>query len=147
MTERKRGFKSIKGYTAVLPKRKTKGSAGYDISVPQRTVLPAGKLTVVGTGLKAYMLDDEYLAVHIRSSMAIKRDVIMVNGTGIIDSDYYNNADNDGHIQLPLLNLDTKDIVLEKGERVAQGIFMKYLLTDDDSSTDTRNGGIGSTGK
>ena len=128
-----RGFESIKGYTAVLPKRKTKGSAGYDISVPQRTVLPAGKLTVVGTGLKAYMLDDEYLAVHIRSSMAIK--------------DYYGNVDNDGHIQLPLLNLDTKDIILEKGERVAQGIFMKYLLTDDDNSTDTRNGGIGSTGK
>ena len=126
-----RGFESINGYTAVLPKRKTKGSAGYDISVPQRTVLPAGKLTVVGTGLKAYMLDDEYLAVHIRSSMAIKRDVIMVNATGIIDSDYYGN----------------KDIILEKGERVAQGIFCKYLLTDDDNTTDTRNGGIGSTGK
>ena len=147
MTERTRGFESIKGYTAVLPKRKTKGSAGYDISVPQRTLLPAGKLTVVGTGLKAYMMDDEYLAVHIRSSMAIKRDVITVNGTGIIDSDYYNNADNDGHIQLPLLNLDPKDIVLENGERVAQGIFMKYLLTDNDNSNDTRNGGIGSTGR
>ena len=79
--------------------------------------------------------------------MAIKRDVIMVNATGIIDSDYYGNVDNDGHIQLPLLNLDTKDIILEKGERVAQGIFMKRLLADDDNTTDTRNGGIGSTGK
>jgi len=83
---------------------------------------------------------------HIRSSMAIKRHLALVNSTGIIDSDYYNNEDNEGHIMIALLNYGKETVSLEKGERVAQGIFSKYLITNDDDATGIRTGGIGSTG-
>ena len=89
---------------------------------------------------------DEYLAIHIRSSMAIKRHLMLVNSTGIIDSDYYNNEENEGHILIALINMGKEEVQLEKGERVAQGIFSKYLIATDDDATGIRTGGIGSTG-
>jgi len=87
--------------------------------------------------------------VHIRSSMAIKKGIRLVNNVGIIDADYYNNPDNEGHIMLALVNTGLEPMVLKKGERVAQGIFYKYLTTDDDKETEkeNRSGGFGSTGK
>jgi dUTP pyrophosphatase len=95
------------------------------------------------------MQEDEFLGVHIRSSMAIKKGIRLVNNVGIIDADYYNNPDNEGHIMLALVNTGLEPIVLKKGERVAQGIFYKYLTTDDDKDTkkEDRSGGFGSTGK
>ena len=98
------------------------------------------------TVIKAFIAYDEYLAIHIRSSMAIKRHLALVNSTGIIYSDYYNNEDNEGHIMIALLNYGKEPVSLEKGERVAQGIFSKYLITNDDDATGIRTGGIGSTG-
>ena len=86
------------------------------------------------------------LPFDIRSSMAIKRHLALVNSTGIIDSDYYNNEENEGHIMIALLNYGKETVSLEKGERVAQGIFSKYLITNDDDATGIRTGGIGSTG-
>ena len=89
---------------------------------------------------------DEYLAIHVRSSIAIKRGLMLTNSTGIIDSDYYNNEDNEGHIMIAVYNITDAPVTLEKGERVAQGIFSKYLLTNDDDARGIRTGGIGSTG-
>ena len=108
-----------------------------------------GRMVMVPTGVKAYMQEDEFLGVHIRSSMAIKKGIRLVNNVGIIDADYYNNPDNEGHIMLALVNTGLEPIVLKKGERVAQGIFYKYLTTDDDKDTkkEDRSGGFGSTGK
>ena len=99
MQQRVRGFEWITGYVdSALPQRKTVASAGYDLAAAQDCMLEAGKVTLVPTGLKAYMPDDEYLAIHIRSSMAVKHKLSLINGQGIIDADYYNNQDNEGRI-------------------------------------------------
>ena len=93
-----RGFEKITKYAAVefsMPERKTQKSAGYDICLPEDIELLPGKLQLVPTGIKAYMQDDEYLGVHIRSSIAVKKHISLVNNQGIIDADYYNNADNE----------------------------------------------------
>ncbi len=147
---RKRGFEKINKYIKVdfpMPERKTKSSAGYDFCLPEEICLSPNKLAMVPTGIKAYMQEDEYLGIHIRSSIAIKKEVSLVNNEGIIDADYYNNVDNEGHIMLPLVNRGTEMLVLKKGERIAQGIFYNYLTADDDISETKaiRGGGFGST--
>lgn len=144
-----RGFEVITAYEDKdihLPTRKTTESAGYDLECAEAVTLAPGELKLIPTGIKAFMAYDEYLAIHIRSSMAIKRRLALVNSTGIIDSDYYNNEDNEGHIMIAVLNYGNEPVHLEKGERVAQGIFSKYLITNDDDATGVRTGGIGSTG-
>ena len=144
-----RGFEVVSAFEEQninLPTRKTTESAGYDIECAEAVTLEPNQVVLVPTGLKAFMAYDEYLAIHIRSSMAIKRKLALVNSTGILDSDYYNNEENEGHIMIALLNFGNEPVTLEKGERVAQGIFSKYLITNDDDSTGVRTGGIGSTG-
>ncbi|MDD3192139.1 MAG: dUTP diphosphatase, partial [Bacilli bacterium] len=101
----------------------------------------------VATYVKAYMQKEEHLQLHIRSSLALKRHLRLVNGVGIIDSDYYNNEDNEGHIFIALENCSDQTIIIEKGERFVQGIFLPYLVTDTDDVSRQRNGGLGSTGK
>ena len=147
-----RGFEKITKYADVdfpLPERKTELSAGYDFCLPEAVTLEPGKLTLAPTGVKAYMQAGEYLGMHIRSSIAVKKRIMLVNNVGIIDADYYNNADNEGHIMLALLNTGDAAVTLPKGERVAQGIFYNYLLADGDELAQkaVRGGGFGSTGK
>ena len=105
--------------------------------------IPAHSQKMISTGIKAYMQDDEFLGIHIRSSMAIKRHLRLVNNEGIVDADYYNNPDNEGHLMIALANDTDKDIVLQAHERIAQGIFYRYLTTDDDASKEksVRSGG------
>ena len=110
-------------------------------------VLAPHAVTVVPTGLKAYMGDDEYLSVFIRSSLAFKKGLMLANSTGIVDSDYYNNPDNEGHIMIAYYNTGDTPYTVEKGDRIGQGIFMKYLTVDEDAASGMRTGGIGSTGK
>ena len=147
-----RGFEKIAKYAAVdfpMPERKTQKSAGYDFCLPEDVVLEPGKLQLVPTGIKAYMQDGEYLGMHIRSSMAVKKRNMFVNNVGIIDADYYNNADNEGHMMLALLNTGSEALALPKGECVAQGIFYNYLVADGDADSEkaVRGGGFGSTSK
>lgn len=131
-----------------LPERKTKGSAGYDFFAPHDFLIPAGGTTdLIKMGIKAIMPKDMYLGIHIRSSMAAKHDIILVNLEPIIDSDYANNAENDGNIMLKFRNLGNKDYLVRRGDRICQGIFKKYYVTDDDSADNERVGGYGSTGK
>ena len=147
-----RGFEKVAKYADVdfpMPERKTELSAGYDFCLPEEVTLEPGKLQLVPTGVKAYMQPGEWLGMHIRSSMAVKKRLMLVNNVGIIDADYYNNPDNEGHIMLALLNMGQEKVVLPKGERVAQGIFYTYLTADGDEkvSKAVRGGGFGSTGK
>ena len=147
-----RGFEKITKYAEVdfpMPERKTELSAGYDFCLPEEVTLEPGKLQLVPTGVKAYMQPGEWLGMHIRSSMAVKKRLMLVNNVGIIDADYYNNPDNEGHIMLALLNMGENPVTLPKGERVAQGIFYNYLTADGDEkvSKAVRGGGFGSTGK
>ena len=147
-----RGFEKISKYAKInfpLPQRQTQASAGYDFYLPEEITLEPGQLTLVPTGVKAYMQPDEFLGMHIRSSMAVKRGLVLVNNVGIIDSDYYNNPDNEGHIMVALINSKEKALTLPAGERIAQGIFYKYLVADGDSqgAKAVRGGGFGSTSK
>ena len=132
-----------------LPIRKTKYSAGYDIEAAEDTIIPAYKLgikpTLVKTGVKALMQDDEVLLLYNRSSNPKKKNLILANGVGVIDKDYYGNPDNDGEIMFAFYNIGDEDITIKKGEAIGQGIFQKYLITDNDNSTGERIGGFGST--
>ncbi len=150
--DKKRGFEIAKGFEDAkinLPKRSTKNSAGYDIEAAEDTVIPSFKLglkpTFVKTGLKAYMESDEVLILANRSSNPGKKGLILANSIGVVDSDYYENPDNDGHIMFAFYNIKDEDIKIKKGERIGQGIFQKYLITDNDLAKGERTGGFGST--
>lgn len=101
--------------------------------------------TLVPTGVKVKLGEDYYLSVSARSSLPLKSLLIVANAPGIIDADYYNNEDNEGEIFIQLLNLSPFDIKIEKGERIAQGIILKYYRTDEERTTQERESGMGST--
>lgn len=150
--ERLRGFEIAKGFEEKqinLPVRKTKYSAGYDIEAAEDVVIPSFEKgmnpTLVKTGLKAYMQDDEVMLLYNRSSNPKKKGLIMANSVGVIDKDYYGNPDNDGHFMFAFYNVKGEDITIKKGEAIGQAIFQKYLTTDDDKSEGERIGGFGST--
>lgn len=131
----------------VIPSRATSGSAGYDFVTPVDIRIPArGTSEMISFGIKARMPKNEYLALFIRSSLAIKHGIGLANCTGIIDSDYYNNIDNEGAIMEKFINYSDSDIIIPAGTRVMQGIFMKYETVENDNVTTTRIGGVGSTG-
>lgn len=103
------------------------------------------KPTLVPTGIKCEMPEDMYLELSVRSSCPLKHWLILANGIGVIDADYYNNPDNEGHIFFQIINLSPFDILLKKGDAIGQGILKKYYLTDDDVAQGERTGGFGST--
>lgn len=146
-----RGFNKAKGYELIdfeLPKRGTKFSAGYDFAIIEDLEIKPGEIALGVTGVKAYMMDDEVLQLYPRSSLPRRHHLTIPNNVGIIDKDYYGNPDNDGAIFVSLWNFGNETVFLKKGERVAQGIFMKYLVSPDEVVVlQTRNGGFGSTGK
>ncbi|MBQ2917346.1 MAG: dUTP diphosphatase [Clostridia bacterium] len=150
--DKKRGFEIAKGFENAginLPVRSTKNSAGYDIEAAEDVIIPAFKAgqkpVLVKTGLKAYMQSDEVLILANRSSNPGKKGLILANSIGVVDSDYYGNPDNDGHIMFAFFNFKAEDIEIKKGERIGQGMFQKYLVTDNDISGGERTGGFGST--
>ena len=103
------------------------------------------KPTLVPTGIKCEMPEDMYLELSVRSSCPLKHWLILANGVGVIDADYYNNPDNEGHIFFQIINLSPFDIILHKGDTIGQGIFHKYYTVDDDVADGERTGGFGST--
>ena len=152
--ERKRGFEVAKGFensNINLPVRKTRFSAGYDIEAAEDTTIPSFKKgikpTLIKTGLKAYMEQDEVLILANRSSNPGKKGLILANSIGVIDSDYYGNPENDGHIMFAFYNIKEEDIEIKKGDAIGQAIFQKFLTTDNDVSSGEWIGGFGSTSK
>jgi dUTP pyrophosphatase len=131
----------------ILPKRSTLNSAGYDFYSVISFTLSPGERRVIPTGIKVSMNSNEFLSIYIRSSLGFKWNIRMCNQVGIIDADYYNNSENEGHIFVCLMNEGNKVLEIKKGDRIVQGIFMPFLITDDDKTTDIRMGGIGSTNK
>ena len=158
-----------------MPVRKTAHSAGYDFEavkdiliepyqhlssiimnssayepktlseISNITKLNMAKPTLVSTGMKCKLADNEYLELSIRSSSPLKYWLILANGVGIIDADYYNNSDNEGEIFFQIINLSPFPIIIQKGEIIGQGIIKEYKLTEDDCATGLREGGFGST--
>ena len=157
-----RYFKVCKGYDdleVLLPTRCTARSAGYDFFAPKDVVVPSiwkaqnilGLIrkkiqpTIVWTHVKARMYGNEYLALHNRSSNPKKFGLILANGVGIVDADYYGNPDNDGDIGFAFYNILPWDVLIRKGTRIGQGIFQTFLKVDSDMNRKERTGGFGST--
>jgi dUTP pyrophosphatase len=170
----KRGFEVAKGFKKInLPERATKNAAGYDFEAAEDiTIYPIWNIvpkflgglltqravgeeeekailkpTLVPTGVKAYMGPTEGLFLYNRSSNPLKKFLLLGNGVGVVDSDYYNNPDNDGHIMFQFINFGLFPIKIKKGERIGQGVFQPFLKTTDDLENGSeRKGGHGSTG-
>lgn len=154
-----RKFAVVKGFEDKginLPVRATKHAAGYDFEAVEDVVIPsiwhqilAGKGVkpkLVGTGVKAQMETDESLKLYNRSGNP-KLGLVLANGVGVVDSDYFENEGNDGHIMFAFFNFWPMDVLVKKHDRIGQGVFEKFLLTDDDTSFGERVGGFGSNGK
>lgn len=103
------------------------------------------KPTLVPTGIKCSLDPNTYLELSVRSSTPLKHWILLANGVGIIDADYYNNPDNEGHIYFQVINFSPVDIQLRKGDKIGQGIIKQYLITVDDNASGQRLGGFGST--
>lgn len=162
-TIKRRGFEIISNYVDKglnLPLRQTKSAAGYDFEAAEDIVIPTIwkkvwnkwfdndtiRATLIPTGIKSYMGQDEYLQLSIRSGMALKSGLLLANGIGVVDADYYNNESNEGHIMFAVYNFGFVDKKISKGERIGQGIFLPFLKADNDVVTNDRSGGFGSTG-
>lgn len=131
----------------IMPARATKGSAGYDLYAAEDVVVPPGEVRIVPTGVKAYMNQGEVLLLFLRSSSGIRRGMRLANEVGVIDADYADNPDNDGEIGVAVWNPGSTPLSITRGEKIAQAIFMPFLLTDDDAADGERRGGYGSTGR
>ena len=145
----KRGFKPVvenkrKNKYYHEPTRGTKNSAGYDFYAPDEYIVKPNEIVKIWTDVKAYMQPNEFLMLDVRSSMGGK--FMLANTIGIIDSDYYSNVDNDGNIGFFLKNISEQTQLIKKGDRIGQGLFLRYLTTNnDDFISETRKGGHGST--
>lgn len=130
------------------PARQTLKAAGHDICSIENIVIAPGKKVDVATGITSYMQDDEVLYIFVRSGLAFKKDATLQNAVGVIDADFYG-----GHIKVLLRNEGTEPLVINVGDRIAQGVFQKFLVADDDNENEKVDrqqevvGGLGSTGK
>lgn len=127
-----------------LPTRATQHSAGYDFYSPVDVTIQPNESILIFTDVKAHMYYDNVLLLIPRSSMG-KHPVMIANTVGLIDCDYYGNPDNDGNIGFRLLNLGATPYEIKVGDRIGQGVFIKYGTVKDDHTTETRVGGYGST--
>ncbi len=131
-----------------LPKRGTEFSAGYDFYCPVDTVIEPHTQELIFTNVKAKMNNDECLLLFSRSSLG-KKGISLANGVAVIDADFYNNEDNNGNIAFLFYNNSNTPYEFKIGDKIGQGIFVKYLLADveDKSNFVARSGGFGSTGE
>ena len=129
-----------------LPTRATKSSIAYDFYSPVAVTIPPMQSVMIWTDVKAHFNGDEALLLNVRSSMG-KQPIMIANTQGWIESDYFSNPDNDGNIGIRLFNLGTEPYVIKIGDRIAQGMFIKYLTADNGNTDNTRQGGFGSSGK
>jgi len=130
----------------ILPKRSTKCSAGYDFFAIEEFTIKPGEIKKIPTGYKMMCNEDEMLMIVVRSSMGFKYNVRICNQVGIIETDYYNNPNNEGHMWIALQNHGEQDYYVKKGDAYAQGIFTKFLTVEDEEKIEEqRKGGFGST--
>lgn len=147
-----RGFEIAKGWedkNINIPVRKTARSAGYDVEAAEDVIIPpftpGCKPTLIHTGLKAYCMDDEWYMLANRSSNPGKKKLVLANGIGIIDADYYGNPDNDGEFMYAYFNISNEPVEIKKGDVIGQVVFQKFLIVDNDNAIGERTGGFGST--
>ena len=129
----------------ILPKRATKYSAGYDFLAINDITIKPGEIVKIPTGYKAKFNNDEALLLMMRSGLGFKYNLRFTNQIGLIESDYYNNESNEGHMWVSIQNEGKEEITIKKNNAYCQSVFIKFLITDDDNVTDIRKGGLGST--
>lgn len=130
-----------------LPIRATKNSVGYDFYSPIDTVIAPNETKLIFTNVKACFNENEGLILAVTSGMG-KRGVILANGIGIIECDYYGNESNDGNLGFMLHNISENDYVIKAGDKIGQGFFFNFLTVDNEAEiTTVRKGGFGSTNK
>ena len=117
-----------------LPMRNSVKTAGYDFILINDLEIKPNEIIKIPTGIKSYFEDDEVLLIIVRSSTGFKYNIRLVNQVGVIDSDYYNNKDNEGHIFIKIQNEGNEIVKFKAGEKIAQGIFIKYLTTNSDNN-------------
>lgn len=139
-------YRKNEGVSIQLPTRSTRTSVACDFYSPISAVIPPMKSVMIWTDVKAKFAEDEALLLNVRSSMG-KQPIMIANTQGWIESDYYSNQDNDGNIGFRLFNLGEDDYTITAGDRIGQGMFVKYLPADNCDSNTKRSGGFGSTGK
>ena len=127
--------------TYPLPARSSGKTAGYDIYLLEDVTLQPGDIKKIPTGLKAKYEDDEVLLLVVRSGMGFKYNIRLCNQIGVIDADYYNNPNNEGHMWAKVQNEGDTAVTIKKGEAIIQGIFMKYLVTDSDNNKNIKRVG------
>ena len=128
------------------PIRKTMSSAGYDFMAIEDIVINPGEIVKIPTGIKAIFPSDEALFLFVRGSVGYHWNVRMCNQVAIVDSDFYNNIGNEGHMWFALQNEGDKPFIINKGDSFGQGVFVKYFTVDDeDKIENVRKGGFGST--
>lgn len=144
-----RGFQLVKEEmkrtdgVATLPTRATSKSMAYDFYSNANYTVKPNEIAKIWTDIKAYMQDNEALILNVRSSMGGK--FMLANTSGWVDSDYFSNENNDGNIGIFLKNISDKPLTILKGDRIAQGMFLKYLIADNGNTDNKRKGGFGST--
>lgn len=139
-------IEKYKNFDIIIPERKTKDSAGYDISTFEKVEIKPGEIKMIDTGLKILFPKDEVCLIIPRSSLSIKRYLTMPNNVGVIDADYYGNSNNDGHLMVPIYNFGKEVQVLEKNERFCQAIFVRYGKTKEKGMKKSKRiGGFGSS--
>ncbi len=129
----------------ILPKRATKYSAGYDFLAINDITIKPGEIVKIPTGYKAKFNNDEALLLMMRSGLGFKYNLRFTNQIGLIESDYYNNESNEGHMWVSIQNEGKEEITIKKNTAYCQSVFIKFLITDDDNATNIRKGGLGST--
>lgn len=161
--------KRLKNEDVKLPERSTEDSAGYDffaiedveikpslvISIPPTALffgtfnpqIHLEKPVLIRTGIKAKMPKGEGLFLYNRSSNPNNRNLILANGVGVVDNDYFENEKNDGEIAFAFYNMGAEPIVIHKGDKIGQGVFEEYKTVDNDKAQGIRKGGFGSTGE
>lgn len=139
-------FERVSKYpNAVIPYRATEHSAGYDFVAVEGVYVRPHSISLIPTGIKCQLEPEYYLQLALRSSTPKKKGLMLANGIGIIDADYYNNSDNEGHIMFQVYNFTDDTVEIEAGERIGQGTILRYYITEDDNATGKREGGFGST--
>jgi len=143
-----RGEHVIGGVRGIIPTRADKRSAGYDFYATQDIEIATKATVTIWTNVKAYMLPDEALNIYVGSSVGTKLRLRLANQVGVIDASYYENEDNDGNIGIALYNYSGQTVRIPRGERIAQGVFIKYLTADIDNTLHAeRVGGYGSSNR
>ena len=140
-------FRKHKDVEIKLPIRATKISAGYDFSSPISITIQPKSKEIIWTDVKSYMQEGEVLILDVRSSIGIKKGLMLANTIGVVDMDYFSNINNDGNIGICLYNMTDEPVHIEQFERIAQGIFIPFLVSDNGNTDEERTGGIGSTNK